>query len=164
MWKAGNCAWPVDKDKASVAVASAVIATVAGSYPCWARDFFSLLGSSSKRYLEITYAGLEIVKEKPHQFDSRFLSAVMYLFEPKEMGVSISSQSTEFAEWYGFGLVGLRCPDIDGGVNDDCNIRRRILSLGKRHFKKLPREIQTSIDLVKPQIPPMLKQVIETRR
>jgi hypothetical protein len=158
VWRGGKDAlWPINGDKASVAVASAVIAAITGKYPSWSSNF---LHDYCKEYFETIFLTLEVAKGD--KLDSEFMTAVFYLFKSQEVGdIRDPDISTEFSEIWGRGLRGRKYADIDSG--DDCHIRRRVLEYGEKAYEELSPHIQKAIDWVAPHIPPMLERVVETR-
>lgn len=157
VWRGGaDCLWPINSDKASVAVAGAVIAAISGIYPNFSAGFFDATGG--KTYFDTIYLALQEVLAK-NECEANFAKTVLYLFEPRKVGdIRDPGISTAFAErWMS---SGHRYADYAYG--DDCHVRRRILDWGKEAYWGLSLDIQDVIDKVAPHIPPMLKKVLES--
>jgi len=151
---------PINADKASVAFSEAIVATAIGEYPLFPEGYFDLTGcGGSKIYFDVAYKKLLGIKEiAPVFFDPDFIEAVLYLFEPREVGdIRDSGISTVFAQRWGFG--GHTYPDYATGR--ECNVRWKLLQYGEEEYGKLPENIQVAIDKVSPHVPPILEQILK---
>lgn len=161
VWKTGeNHFWPVDGDRAAIAVEGAVIAALCGKYIIPYDNFFAVIGD--KEYFndiwEVFWQAYEANQEK---LDRRFVAAMLYLFQPIEEAVDIRERAyttVKFATIWGFGLTGHRYPD--SMFNRTCHVRKDVLNRGKKIHKALPREIQLPVNLTAIHIPQMLETVI----